>query len=188
MDVRLHAATLADFAPLLALMSLPAVCRFLSDGAPPTPELVTPWFDEAPADARDLGGGLWLAKTAGPGGGVSDPADAPALVGAVRLSRATDDELELTYLLHPDHWGRGLATAMAHGALGRAFASPRCASVMAGADAPNRASIAVMERLGLTFRRSVRYPLGEGVEYAIERSVYDPGRLPSIPFEEESPA
>ena len=54
--------------------------------------------------------------------------------------------------------------------------------------AANPAPAAPAERFGLTFRRTVHYPLGEGVEYAIERSAHDPGRLPSRPFEEESPA
>ena len=88
------------------------------------------------------------------------------------LPRAT----ELTYLLDPDHWGQGLATRMAWTAISRAFQSPRFDIVVAGADVPNAASLALMQRLGMRFYKAVRYPLGAGLEYSLHRD--DAGPVP----------
>ena len=113
------------------------------------------------------GGGVWV---------LSDGAD-PHLGGLVRLSSDDKGELELTYLLHPDLWGLGLATRMSHAAMMRAFEAGRVSTIWAGADVPNAASIAVMKRLGMRFRREVQYPMGAGVEYEIQADAFDPARI-----------
>jgi hypothetical protein len=46
----------------------------------------------------------------------------------------------------------------------------------AGTDLPNKASLAVMRRLGMRFHNDVQYPLGAGVEYVMHRD--DVGPLP----------
>ena len=173
-DPLLRRARADDFAALHKLLCHPDVCRYLSDGAPPAPERSRAWIAEAPVHAETHGGGLWLLAAR----------DAQRL-GAVRLSPAEGAELELTYLLHPDAWGAGLATRMAHTALGLAFASGPSPSVVAGADVPNAASIAVMQRLGMAFRRDVRYPMGEGVEYTITRDDFDLARIESLPVDDQ---
>lgn len=58
-------------------------------------------------------------------------------------------EVELIYGIHPDHWGQGLATEAADGALGHAFGTLGLDEVIAGTDAPNEASIRVLEKLGM---------------------------------------
>ena len=93
-----------------------------------------------------------------------------------QLSRSA----ELLYLLDPAYWGQGLATRMAWTAITQAFRTPHIDCVFAGADCPNEASIAVMRRLGMTFRRGVRYPLGPGVEYAIYRDDPRPSNAPAL--------
>lgn len=50
-------------------------------------------------------------------------------------------------------------------------------TIWAGADVPNKASIAVIKRLGMQFRREVQYPLGAGMEYQIEAAEFDPARI-----------
>jgi RimJ/RimL family protein N-acetyltransferase len=107
------------------------------------------------------------------------------VLGCVRLSRVGDDtaSAELTYVLHPSGWGRGLATAMSRSVIARAFRVPSCESIIAGADLANTRSIEVMKRLGMRFLREVVYPLGPGVEYRLSRS--ELASLPpgdSVPF------
>ena len=160
----LRPVSAADAEALLALLALEPVYRYLNDGAPPTRAQLDGWLDAAAA-ARDPGLGLWRL----------DAADG-ALAGCVRLSEGPDGVAwaELSYLLHPARWGRGLATAMSRAALERAFEVGAGDCVIAGADAPNVASIAVMERLGMRFLREVAMPAGPGVEYVLRRAELAP--------------
>jgi RimJ/RimL family protein N-acetyltransferase len=87
---------------------------------------------------------------------------------------------ELTYLLDPDYWGRGLAVRMGWTAITQAFLSPRIDAVVAGADVPNEASFAVMRRLGMRFHRHVQYPLGAGLEFLLLRDDVGPSPRPAV--------
>lgn len=59
------------------------------------------------------------------------------------------------YVVHVDHWGRGIATAIATALVDHAFAPPLALHrVTATCDPRNRASAAVLERIGMT--REVR--------------------------------
>lgn len=155
----------ADIGALHALACEPAVYRYLADNRPPERAVVEPWLDVPPED-RAAGLGTWLLL--GPEG---------ALDGAVLLLRdAAPRTAELVYLLHPRAWGRGLATRMAWTVMARAFERGQVDAVIAGADVPNVASIAVMQRLGMRFLREVAYPLGAGVQY--RRATDDPPPTP----------
>lgn len=58
-------------------------------------------------------------------------------------------EGRLSYFVHPDHAGRGIATALAHDALENAFGRLGLRRVQAGCFAGNVASWRVMEKLGM---------------------------------------
>ncbi len=60
-------------------------------------------------------------------------------------------EIELLYGLHPAHWGCGLATEASSAVLAYAFEELNLAAVAARVDAPNQASLRVLERLGMRF-------------------------------------
>jgi len=78
--------------------------------------------------------------------------DAEALIGACGLWRIQPGaEPEILYSLEPSAWGRGLVTEAARGVIDDAFSRLGHARVLARADAPNRASLAVMERLGMRY-------------------------------------
>ena len=79
-------------------------------------------------------------------------------------------------------WGLGFAPRMAHTVMKRAFETGLIATIWAGADAPNQASLAVMKRLGMQFRREVQYPLGDGMEYQMKAEEFDPKRIEPLPF------
>ena len=83
--------------------------------------------------------------------------EAGALVGTCGLYRvAKGAEPELLYSLAPASFGRGLATEAARAVLEDAFTRLRLPRVLARADVPNRDSVRVMERLGMTLRRRAR--------------------------------
>ena len=146
---------------------LPPVYRFLCDDEPPPAEAIAAWIEES-LTSRCAYHGLWLLEDEG-----------DALAGCVRMEPVEDGSAsaELTYVLHPERWGRGTATRMAATAI--AFAFGRGASaVLAGADAPNEASFRVMERLGMEPLRTVAYPAGPGEERILRRG--DAARLDEI--------
>jgi [ribosomal protein S5]-alanine N-acetyltransferase len=59
-------------------------------------------------------------------------------------------EPELIYSLAPACWGRGLANEASLAVIADAFERLAFTRVLARTDVPNRASVAVMERLGMT--------------------------------------
>lgn len=153
------------------LFCLPQVYEYLADGEAPPREVALDWVASAPTDTEHFGGGLWVlmdgnASTAG---------------GLVRLAGDDNDELELTYIVHPNLWGIGLATRIAHTAMAHAFNTSLTNTVWAGADEPNKASIAVMKKLGMHFRRTVAYPMGSGVEYEMKKEDFTPNKISLIP-------
>ncbi len=85
--------------------------------------------------------------------------------------------IELGYRLHTAAWGRGFATEGAIALVDKGFAELGVERVVADTMAVNTGSRAVMEKAGLRFVRSFRYPesaLLEGgehgdVEYALTR-------------------
>jgi [ribosomal protein S5]-alanine N-acetyltransferase len=66
-------------------------------------------------------------------------------------------ETEVLWALHPDAWGHGYATEVAHAALRHGFETVGLALIFAMTLPDNLRSQAVMKRLGLTYRRRVDY-------------------------------
>jgi [ribosomal protein S5]-alanine N-acetyltransferase len=163
---RLRPASLDDIDGLHALASQPLVYRYLFDGVAPDREFIARRVAQAIAGATATGCGLWLLER-----------DATRCAGCVELRPyPSPRSAELTYLLNPGDWGRGLAMRMAWTAIAQAFLSSWIDAVIAGADLPNTASFAVMRRLGMRFYRAVQYPLGAGEEYVLLRG--DTGPMP----------
>lgn len=68
--------------------------------------------------------------------------------GGFRFVEPTPD-VEILYGIAPPLWGRGYATEAARALLAWAFRQTDLPMIFAGADAPNRASFRVMEKLGM---------------------------------------
>lgn len=86
--------------------------------------------------------------------------------------------IEILYGLIPTYWGRGLATEAARAVLRYGFEALQLAQIWGGADAPNLASLRVLEKLGMTYEKTVAMPLGAGPYYALKREVFQPGEEP----------
>ncbi len=168
----LRSAMPQDAAAIHHLFCVPKVYEYLADGEAPPPHIVSEWVQAGTAVHRHAGAGLWMLVEA----------SEAQIVGVVRLSGDGSGTLELVFLLHPRVWGRGLATRMAHTVMGQAFGTGQVSTIWAGADAPNTASIAVMQRLGMRYQRAVAYPMGAGVEYALSADAFDAGRIQPLPM------
>jgi len=165
---QLRPAGSVDVAALHRLTSDPLVFRFLFDGQAPVESEVHAWLAASIESFREHGVGIWILSCR-----------ESACAGFVSLSRRqSGTDAELTYALDPGVWGRGLATRMALSAARKGFSAPSKGRIVAGADRPNTASIAVLERIGMRFRSEVDYPLGPGVEY--ELGPDDRPRRPSL--------
>jgi ribosomal-protein-alanine N-acetyltransferase len=136
----LRPVTADDHAVLLAHWGAPDVRRFLFDGAMLSAAEVSQAIEDSTRDFGRAGYGLWLIHEKGPAG----------LVGTTGLRPLEDIGLEIFYSLAPGSWGRGYATEAARAVLDHALGPLGLPEVLAEVDEGNTASIAVIERLGMT--------------------------------------
>ncbi|MCA9077862.1 MAG: GNAT family N-acetyltransferase [Planctomycetaceae bacterium] len=138
----LSPVTYADINFLHQLWTLPEVRKFLWDDEVISLELARETVEGFLRDAETDGLGLWLISQC----------DAPeTAVGFTSLRHpAGSEEVELLYGLHPDVWGRGLATEASRAVLDYCFDVLQLMRVVAGADQPHVLSLAVMKRLGMS--------------------------------------
>ena len=165
----LRRASLDDTESIHSQLCKPKVYRYLADNKKPSIHVIEDWLEKSAIDFERFGVGLWILNKHDEqvSGCVSLAVDEPAR------------SAELVYLLDPALWGQGLATRMGWTAITVALKKDVVDRIVAGADVPNLASIAVIKRLGMQFWREVEYPLGKGVEY-----VYDRKQAPPVPIPE----
>lgn len=81
------------------------------------------------------------------------------------------DRLEIGWHLAEPYWGQGLATEAAQALLNYGFDVLELDTIWAVADAENKPSMAVMERLGMRYVETTdRYYGEEGVLYSVTRA------------------
>lgn len=136
----LHPVTADDHAVLLAHWGAPDVRRFLFDGAMLSAAEISEAIEDSTRDFGRAGYGLWLIHEKDPAG----------LVGTTGLRPLEDIGLEVFYSLAPGSWGKGYATEAARAVLDHALGPLGLPEVLAEVDEGNTASIAVIERLGMT--------------------------------------
>lgn len=136
----LSPVTTGDHAVLLAHWTAPDVRRFLFDGAMLSAAEITEAIEDSTRDFGRAGYGLWLVCEK----------DGTDLIGTAGLRPLEDLGLELFYSLAPGSWGKGYATEAARAVLDRALGPLGLPEVLAEVDEGNTASIAVLERLGMT--------------------------------------
>ncbi|MFF5211164.1 GNAT family N-acetyltransferase [Streptosporangium sp. NPDC000396] len=136
----LRPVTVQDHAALLAHWTAPDVRRFLFDGAILSPAEITEVIDDSVRDFASAGYGLWLIRET----------DGTDLVGTAGLRPLEDLGLEVLYSLAPGAWGKGYATEAARAVVEHALGPLGVPEVLAEVDEGNAASVAVVERLGMT--------------------------------------
>jgi ribosomal-protein-alanine N-acetyltransferase len=83
------------------------------------------------------------------------------------------DGVEVLWSLHPDSWGHGYAAEAARAALAYGFETLELDRIFAITLENNRASRAVMERIGLSYRKRVDYKgFTDIVWYDVDRESY----------------
>ena len=124
---------------LLAHWSVPAVRRFLFDGAVLAAAEIAEAIADSTRDFAAAGYGLWLVHEKG---GID-------LVGTAGLRPLDDAGLEIFYSLAPGWWGNGYATEAARAVLETALGPLGLPEVLAEVDEDNASSVAVVSRLGM---------------------------------------
>lgn len=93
------------------------------------------------------------------------------VVGGVWLMGIQDDSGELGYELSIEHWGKGLMTEASLAVIEWGFSERLLAKISASADARNRRSIRVMEKLGMA-REGLRRSQSKGRDGRVDQIYY----------------
>jgi len=158
--LRLTPLAPADREALLALWTEPAVRRFLWDDRVIDLATVDDVIARSAASFAGEGFGLFALRRP----------DHTTLLGAVGIFRLRSaGEPELLYSLATACFGRGLASEASRAVIDDAFQRLGFARVLARTDPPNRASLEVMKRLGMTYA-------GESVEGGLATVSYSLAR------------
>lgn len=138
--------TLDDTDELHELWTLPEVRQFLWDDVVIAREAVDEIVAFHLATAERHGIGSWTLHAE-----VQHHTPAARIAGFCGF-RFIDagPEIELMYGLRGEHWGKGLATEACGAVLGYLWRSTNFQQVHARTDPPNKTSIGVIERLGMT--------------------------------------
>jgi RimJ/RimL family protein N-acetyltransferase len=162
----LRPITAADRAALHTLWTEPEVRRFLWDDRVVDLTTVDGVIERSAASFAAEAFGHFALREAG----------GAALIGTCGLYRAAPSaEPELLYSLAPSCWGRGLATEAARAVVADAFGRLGLSRLLARADVPNRASIAVMQRLGFEFEGEREEAGLRLVSYTLARAAFGVG-------------
>ncbi len=155
-----------DVDALHALWTIPVVRRYLwEDQVLPRSE-VEAIIERSCASFRDRGFGFFALEAL----------DSPGLIGFCghRTAEDADDEqIELLYGIHPDHWGEGLVAEAARAVLRHGFESCRMDRVVAATDTPNQQAVRVLQKLGMVFEARRQFHGLDTVFYSMTRGDFD---------------
>jgi len=152
--------TEADWLALKPIATHPEVMRYISDGQPWPDDRIQEFVGRQMDGFRLRGYCLWQLLEASSGG----------MIGFCGLQPLEGTgEIEIGWWLARSHWGRGLATEAARTALRDGFVRAGLARVVAIAQPQNRASVRVMEKLGMQHEKSMKHKGFDVVLYAIHR-------------------
>jgi ribosomal-protein-alanine N-acetyltransferase len=161
----LRPLTLDDLDSIHALWTNPGVRRFLFDDQIISCEQAAAEINDSIARFETHGCGLWGARLR----------ELPELIGFCGFRFFHDPpQLQLLYGFHPDHWSKGFATEAARAMIRFAFEQAGLDFVIASADAPNLASLRVMERAGMSFDRRETVDELDAVYYRLDRRDFTP--------------
>ena len=142
----LRRAVPSDLGGVHAFMSSPQAMRYWSTLPHASVAVTEPWF-EAQFFSDDPARDEWIIEHEG------------RVVGNIGIWKAP----EFGFILHPDMWGRGLASEAATAFIDYAFSTHALDEITADVDPRNTASLRLLERLGFveTGRASRTFLLGE---------------------------
>jgi [ribosomal protein S5]-alanine N-acetyltransferase len=142
----------------------PLVVRYLGTGDPWPDERVQEFVNRQCENWEKFGICLWRVL----------PKEGDSLIGICGLQHLPGgQEVEIGWWLAPAYWGKGLATEAARHALAYGFEVSHLERIVAIAQAANRDSLRVMEKIGMRFEREALHKGIRVVLYAINREAFD---------------
>ncbi len=148
----------SDWLALKPLATNPEVVCYISEGQPWPDERIQEFVQRQMRCLRERSYCLW--KLLEPGAG--------RMIGFCGLQPLSNTaEIEIGWWLAQSHWGRGLATEAARAALRDGFERVGLGRIVAIAQAANRASLRVMDKLGMRYERDMQYKGMDVVLYAV---------------------
>jgi ribosomal-protein-alanine N-acetyltransferase len=149
-----------DWLLLRPIASDPEVMRHISNGQPWPDERIQEFVGRQISHFDKLGYCLWKLL-------LKETSEMIGFCGLQPLDGTT--ETEIGWWLARTCWGRGLATEAARTALLHGFERAELERIVAVAMAANRASIHVMEKLGMKYEREMIHRGFDVVLYAMDR-------------------
>ena len=150
-----------DWLLLRPIATDPQVMRHISDGKPWPDERIREFVGRQVGHCDRLGYCLWKLLH-------QETSEMIGFCGLQRLDGTA--ETEIGWWLARAWWGQGLATEAACAALRDGFERAGLEKIVAVALPANRASIHVMEKLGMKFEREMIHRGFDVVLYAVNRS------------------
>ena len=147
--LRLDPLTSADAADLLGVYGNPDTWRHMPEGRFTDIDMALANIAKSEHSHREYGLGTWAIRIDAAGSDASLPEGTFIGTGGVRYLKDAG-VWNLGYRLDPRSWGRGFATEVALAAIKEAAAIAPRAPVTGRALANNSASLAVLEKVGLT--------------------------------------
>ena len=142
--LRLYPFTLDDVDRLHQLFIDPGVRKYLWDDEVISKEIAKEIIEKSVAMSEEDGKGLWSVLTR----------ESDELIGFCGFWFFHEPpQLEILYGIAPSHWGQGIATEAAKAMMSYGFEELRFDCIIASTDAPNLASVRVMQRIGMTFQK-----------------------------------
>ena len=159
-----------DLAAVHRLWTSPAVRRFLFDGRVLGEDEVRDFLARSDESFRSRGYGLWLGFER----------EDPALAAFAALLAPADpsEPPSLIYGVRPAGNGRGLATEAARAVLAHAFGALALPRVHADVDAPNAASVRVLEKLGMVRAGERGGAFGPLLDFTLDAPAFRAGKGP----------
>jgi RimJ/RimL family protein N-acetyltransferase len=139
----------------------PQVMRYISDGEPWPDERIREFVGRQVAHFDRLGYCLWKLL-------LKETSEMIGFCGLQPLDGTA--ETEIGWWLAQAWWGKGLATEAARAALRDGFERAGLKRIVAIAQPINRASIHVMEKLGMKYEREMIHRGFDVVLYAVDRA------------------
>ena len=150
-----------DWQRFKPLATDPRVLKYIGTGEPWSDERIQQFVQRGIERAETLGWILWPV--------IHRQDD--VLIGFCGFSDGFPPDVEIGWRLLPDYWGKGLATEAATAVLHHGFRTFQFERVISVAQPANRASIRVMEKLGMRLEKSFLHRGLDHVCYVKENPV-----------------
>jgi RimJ/RimL family protein N-acetyltransferase len=153
----------ADIDALHRLWTDPGVRKYLWDDEVISHELAGEIVANSIDDFATRGFGHWIITRK----------EQNELIGWAGLREfGTMPAIEVLYGITPACWGQGLAVEATRAILHYGFTRLNLSRIYAGTDAPNTASLRVMEKLGMRFDKRIQDNGSEAIYYVLSREEF----------------